>query len=1280
VTTYNEAYQEALDYYSGDELSAKTFVDKYALRDAEGNFKETTPPQMQERTSKELHRIEATYPNPRSYEEIFEAQKDFKYFSLQGSGMFGVGNPYSTVSLSNCFVIDSPKDDLSSIMEQGKAMANIYARRGGVGIDISTLRPEGTAVSNAAKTTSGAWSFADLYSYVCRMIGQNGRRGALMVSMDVRHPDIFKFAKMKRDKSKVTGANVSIKLSNEFMEAVKEDSDFTLQWPVDSTEPSIVRVIKARELWDTIITSAHGFAEPGLLFWDTMLDNLPAQCYKDAGFNHLSTNPCLSGDTLVAVADGRNAVSIKQLAEEGRDVPVYSANKETGKTEIKLGRNPRVTGTDKELWRLTLDDGTTIDATPDHRFNTIDLQKVPLKDLTPGTSLLPFNSNRDAGYRHIEGAVTRGTSYGTMSGRQYRLMYQHYKGKQPQGTHIHHVDFDSTNDLIENLRLMDSAAHRELHAARMRGDKNPYHRMSDEWKGKFSTSSGEENGKYSGFTNEDLKNHALKLTKSLDRRYSTGEWSEYATSIGLPKAFSEFRTSELGDVNRLAMWAATEIGVEHLNEDPRVVKTLALMLDQGYNARIKRSTVFVDKTCESCKNIFEVDQGHRESSYCSSRCISDYINKDEAIYKRRHESRQKFLDAQKEETSQNQARIYSAIKFKLGRSPLMKEWKVSCKEEGVPFRVGKHSFYKTYKEVKEAGENYNHKVASVEKLEGLHTVYNVTVDDNHNFFVITSGDEGFVTSSGISTWNCGELILPAEDSCRLMAMILVGFVSNPFKTNASFDFKLFKDKVRLAQRMMDNLVDLEIECIKKIIKKVDTKSAKDLWKKINDMGMRGRRTGLGYTGLADTLAQMGIRYDSEEALEMASKIDKILCHSSYEESINLAEERGAFPVFDWDLEKNNAFIKRLPKKLRDRASEVGRRNISLLTNAPTGSLSIVAGNISSGIEPVFKNSYIRRKKINPSDESPKVDFIDDLGDKWQEFSIFHKNVERWAKQNVPDWDGTSMVELPDFFVTAEEIDWEKRVELQGLITSYRDHSVSSTINLPSTATKEEVSEIYMKSWEKGLKGVTVYVDGCRSGVLVSNEEKDSNGRPKNINTTQAPRRPDLLPCEVYHGLVQGELWSIVVGLMAGKPYELFGGPAHEAGIPKSVTSGYLEKIKASKNVNKYNLIFNHYNTETKVEDLSSLFENKVHGTLTRMLSLSLRHGAPVQHIVEQLAKDVSDDLFSLSSVLRRALKKHIIDGTKVSKTSASCDQCGSSELKYQEGCPVCLSCGFTKCS
>lgn len=814
--SYKEAYDKALEYYEGEELPAKVFIDKYALRDNENNYLETNPNQTHARTSKELHRIECTYPNPRSYEEIYNAQKDFKYFSLQGSGMFGVGNPYSLTSYSNCFVVDSPKDSIEGIMDTGKELAIIFANRGGVGLEMSTLRPEGVAVSNAARTTSGAWSFSDYYSNVCRQIAQNGRRGALMISMDVRHPDVFKFIDMKKDKTKVTGANVSVKAHDEFMQAVVNDSELKLRWPVDSDNPSIVKSVKASDIFNKLCQAAKDSAEPGIFYWDAMLRNLPAECYADFGFKHQSCNPC------------------------------------------------------------------------------------------------------------------------------------------------------------------------------------------------------------------------------------------------------------------------------------------------------------------------------------------------------------------------------------------------------------------------------------------------------------------------------GELILPANDSCRLLSMNLLGFVKNPFCKNAEFDFELFREKVRLAQRMMDNFVDLEIEAVGRLIKKSDDKFTKNLWRKVLNMGKKGRRTGLGYSGLGDTLAQLRLTYGSPKALKMVESIDEALCYTAYEESVVMAKERGPFEIFDNELEKDNEFIKRLPRKLRKTMSVAGRRNISILTNAPTGSFSLVAGNISSGIEPVFSNSYKRRKKINPGDTETKIDFIDDLGDKWQEFSVFHSNVKKWINKNVPNWDGVSEVKLPSYFVTSADIKPIDRIKTQAIITKYRDHSVSSTINLPKDTTLETIKEIYLEAWKRGLKGITVYVDGSRSGVLVTDSDTESN-RPVEITVTQAPKRPTSLPCDIYHGTVEGVKWTIIVGLLEGRPYELFGGPADKAGIPNSALSGYLRKEAASKKVNKYNLTYTYKNKNVVVEDISSQFENEEQGTFTRMLSLSLRHGAPVHHLVEQLGKNKHKSLYSLASVLKRSLKKYIKDGLEVSGLSSSCTECKSDSLIYQEGCVTCTQCGHSKC-
>jgi len=301
--------EKTLEYFNGDDLATNVWMTKYALKDKKGNFVEETPDDMHKRLAKEFARIEEKFgENAASYDQIYEAIKGFKYIVPQGSPMMGVGNNHVNVSLSNCVVVDSPKDNISSIMESGKQLANLFKRRCGVGLDISELRPDGAFVNNSAGTTTGAWSFADFYSYVCRMIGQNGRRGALMVTMDVRHPDIEQFITMKHDLTKVTGANVSVKITDNFMHAVEANEDFELQFPVDSEEPAYTKTVKARELWDLIVESATKTAEPGLMMWDNIINNLPAHCYKDKGFKTLTTNPC--GEIPLSAYDSCRLISV----------------------------------------------------------------------------------------------------------------------------------------------------------------------------------------------------------------------------------------------------------------------------------------------------------------------------------------------------------------------------------------------------------------------------------------------------------------------------------------------------------------------------------------------------------------------------------------------------------------------------------------------------------------------------------------------------------------------------------------------------------------------------------------------------------------------------------------------------------------------------------------------------------------------------------------------------------------------------------------------------------
>jgi len=520
-------------------------------------------------------------------------------------------------------------------------------------------------------------------------------------------------------------------------------------------------------------------------------------------------------------------------------------------------------------------------------------------------------------------------------------------------------------------------------------------------------------------------------------------------------------------------------------------------------------------------------------------------------------------------------------------------------------------------------------------------------------------DEGFQT---LTTNPCGEIPLSAYDSCRLVSLNLKHLVRNPFGEKAEFDFNKLQEIASVGMRLSDDLVELELEKLEAIGKVCDTDSEKELWTKLYSACMKGRRTGLGTHGLADAIARLNLAYDSDEAIEIIAMIYETIRDTAYTESVYLAQERGAFPIFDWSKEKENSYIKRLPKNLSAKIETFGRRNISILTNAPTGSVSIMS-QTSSGLEPVFRNTYIRRRKLSHDEQHLDADYTDDLGDKWVEYKVFHHNVGEYL-------DLFDTEELPDFFVESSGIDWSKRIAVQAAIQRSIDHSISSTINLPKGTDSATVSQIYMEGWRLGLKGITVYVDGSRSGVLLE------KGKEKFPHHT-APKRPLELECNIHHTTIQGEKWIILVGLMEGKPYEVMGGLSNLIEIPRDKAEGFLVK-NPRKTINSiYDLKVGKNGDTVIIKDLVRVFDNPNHSAFTRMISLALRHGANIQFTVEQLQKDRDSDMFSFAKCVARVLKGYIPDGQTA--TEKTCTECATAGLIYVEGCVTCKNCGFAKC-
>lgn len=557
-------------------------------------------------------------------------------------------------------------------------------------------------------------------------------------------------------------------------------------------------------------------------------------------------------------------------------------------------------------------------------------------------------------------------------------------------------------------------------------------------------------------------------------------------------------------------------------------------------------------------------------------------------------------------------------------------------------------------------------------------------------------EEGFKT---VSTNPCGEIPLCPYDSCRLLAINLFSYVNEPFTDTAAFDSDLFLKHVHAAQRIMDDIIDLELEKIDKIIEKInkdpeseEIKSTElNLWKKIKEKAIQGRRTGIGITAEGDMLAALGLKYGTEEAIAFSEEVHKMLAIETYRASVYLAKDRGSFPIFNFEKEKENPFINRLfdeDTDLKEEMLKYGRRNISLLTCAPTGSVSICT-QTTSGIEPVFLISYTRRKKVNPNDKNVKISYVDDVGDSWEEYKVFHHKFVEWAnvqgytRQQLESLDDNELQLLiqksPYHGATSNDVDWVNKVKMQGRIQKWVDHSISVTVNLPSSADQELVAKVYQVAWESGCKGVTVYRDGSRSGVLVSSDNKKEDNI--SIKESHAPERPYQLEAEVIRFKNNEEDWIAVVGLLDGKPYEIFTGKDEDLYLHKSVKKGWVTRNKLKpEDKARYDFEFNDkHGYRHIIQGLSRMFDSN-YWNYAKLISGVLRHGMPLQYVVDLVANLQFDEekINTWKNGIARALKKYISDGTKVS--GKKCSNCGDNDsLIYQNGCQVCLNCGVSKC-
>jgi len=834
--TYEEAHEASLEYFGGDNLAATVWINKYALKDSQGNLYEKTPNDMHWRIANEIARIEKKYKNPLSAKEIFEYIKDFRYIVPQGSPMAGIGNPFQVASLSNCFVIGNKgeSDSYGGIMKIDQEQVQLMKRRGGVGHDLSHIRPKSSPVKNSALTSTGIVPFMERYSNSTREVAQDGRRGALMLSVSINHPDAEDFIDAKMEQGKVTGANVSVRIDDGFMQAVKDKKNYTQSYPIFSDNPKYTQEIEAEKLWNKIVHNAWKSAEPGILFWDTIIRESLPDCYADLGYKTISTNPC------------------------------------------------------------------------------------------------------------------------------------------------------------------------------------------------------------------------------------------------------------------------------------------------------------------------------------------------------------------------------------------------------------------------------------------------------------------------------GEIPLCPYDSCRLLAINLFSYVENPFQENASFDFELFKKHIAVAQRIMDDIIDLELEKIDAILEKIQSDPEEEevknvernLWQNIRHKAKEGRRTGIGITAEGDMLAALGYKYGTEKANEFSEEIHKNIAIAAYRASVEAAKERGAFEIYDANREKNNPFMLRLKEadeQLYKDMVQYGRRNIALLTIAPTGTTSLMT-QTTSGIEPVFMPVYKRRRKVNPNDTDVRIDFVDEVGDSWEEYIVFHHRFKQWMQVKGYDinknYNQEELEELikksPYYGATSNDVDWLSKVRMQGAVQKWVDHSISVTINLPNDVSEELVGKLYLEAWEVGCKGVTVYRDGSRSGVLISNEDKSE----EETLTPFPTKRPEVLNAEVVRFQNNRERWIAVIGLIEGKPYEIFTGLIDDEDglvLPRWVETGLIIKNRTRNGGSRYDFEYeNKRGYKTRIEGLSHKFDPE-YWNYAKLISGTLRHGMPIEKVVElinSLQLD-SESINTWKNGVARALKRFIADGTEAGKEK--CLNCNSKNLIYQEGCLTCKDCGSSKC-
>lgn len=1217
--------------------------------------------------------------------------------------------------LAACFVLNVP-DSINGIMEHAQAAAIIHQTGGGTGMTYEFLRPAGAMVNSTRGVASGPVSFMNIVNTMTEVVKQGGvRRGANMGMMRCSHPDLLRFIHAKNDQHSLTNFNISVNVTDKFMDAVDNKEWFQTEFkgeawtqpvfdPLTGTDYVVYRrpdgetvtfadklafetadlsdctieqppkagMVYAKDIWNRIIASAHKYAEPGIAFIDQV--NRHNHMMNSMG-PIFASNPCVTAETLVAVADGRGNVPIKELAEAGKDVPVFALDGR-GNIVIRTMRNPRITGHHKAVYKVTLDDGSTIRATANHKLLIRGGEYKRVDELQKGDSLhimtrfhaslkdlFPKANSRSQDYVWLNNGGR------TTNQAEHRLIAQFHQNLKyiPTGHVVHHKDFNAQNNSPENLQIMSVQAHDRLHGDAMAGANNPMVRAQTEWSAEKWASyrqnmsnavSGEKNGRFSGFSNEDLKTCALELTQKLGRRFSAKDWAKYAGERGLPTQFSKWRNDHLGGVLGLAKWAAAELGLEHGDKDPRSVQLYLDLTAQGYDCVFIDGHVHINKNCEVCGVSFVTIPYHRESGVCSSRCaLNSYRNTVPnweanrlANSKAGHERRKTRLRAK-------QVEVF--LECQANGNTQKKDWIDACREKGISFEISrKTSPFRTFASLKEVASMTNHKVVSV-VFDGEETVYNGTVDEFHNFFIggfESLTERGKPMFSYINNRQCGEQFLHFSNSCNLGSIDLSKFykpVGDGKNPDECIEWERLARATQLSTQFLDNVIDAGYFPLDEI----------------DDVVKRTRPVGLGIMGFADLCLKLQITYGELDSIDLMDKVMGFVRKESWKASLKLGAEKGAFSEFEANREAYAKFIYDEIGISRD--VPLTPRNYETTTIAPTGTISLVA-ETSSGCEPNFSWAYVRQDTIGTRTYvhtlaaqalGMEVDQTDE------------ESIKRAAQFVVENED-----KLPSYFISAMNITSKQHVQVLAAAQRNVDNSVSKTCNGAKDDTVEVVDELYRLAKDLGCKCVSYYRDGSREGQVLTSMKTEEK-KAEEVEQIAVEESNELMEFETVSQPKPAKAETI------NRPRELQGSTWR---IPFD-------------NVNLY-VTVNH-NGEAVLEVFAT---GPISEGVGLLASRMLRGGFDVREVARSLNKvtathavwfnerlltspeqAVAECLLLIDRRLRnmptseRQISKSATENVptikpQMSSLTGTCPEC-KGQLEHASGCDFCRDCGYSKC-